>query len=240
MIDADGRADVNSVNVDARSGCRSAAQHLLDLGHRRFAIMSFLRDLGPPAVHAPKRGRGLEVAGMPLDQQKLHGYAEALTGAGINIDDVPMIQAHPWDRTAAALLLDEFRSATAVLAMADLQALSVIEEARRRGLNVPSDISVIGFNNIPEAAAANLTTIDSNGAEKGRVAARLVFSRWTSPSRNPADAPRRARHHRRCPATRILEWKIPLTRSSGPGLMAAFCAKGTAQVDLTRTSQKSV
>jgi DNA-binding LacI/PurR family transcriptional regulator len=176
VIDTDGRADVNSVNVDARSGCRTAAQHLLDLGHRRFAIMSFLRDLGPPVVHPPKRGRKLEVAGLPLDQQKLLGYSDALTGVGINIDDVPIIQAHPWDRTAAALLLSQFRSATAVLAMADMQALSVIEEARRRGLNVPSDISVVGFNNIPEAAAANLTTIDSNGAEKGRVAARLVFS----------------------------------------------------------------
>ena len=115
VIDTDGRADVNSVNVDARSGCRSAAQHLLDLGHRRFAIMSFLRDLGPPAVHTPKRGREPEVAGMPLDQQKLLGYVDALTGAGINIDDVPIVQAHPWDRTAAALLLNEFRSVTAVL-----------------------------------------------------------------------------------------------------------------------------
>ena len=78
---------------------------------------------------------------------------------------------HHWQR-----LRPQRSSATAVLAMADMQALSVIEEARRRGLNVPSDISVVGFNNIPEAAAANLTTIDSNGAEKGRVAARLVLS----------------------------------------------------------------
>jgi DNA-binding LacI/PurR family transcriptional regulator len=176
VIDIDGSAGVNSVNVDARSGCRAAAQHLLDLGHRRFAIMSFLRDLGPPVVHEPKRGRKLEVAGMPLDRQKLLGYADALTGTGIDIDDVPIIQAHPWDRTAAALLLNKFPSATAVLAMADMQALYVIEEARRRGLSVPSDLSVVGFNNIPEAAAVNLTTIDSNGAEKGRVAARLVFS----------------------------------------------------------------
>jgi DNA-binding LacI/PurR family transcriptional regulator len=176
VIDTDGPVDINSVNVDARSGCRSAAQHLLDLGHRRFAIMSFLRDLGPPVVHPPKRGRKLDVAGMPLDQQKLLGYADALKGVSIDIHDVPIIQAHPWDRTAAALLLSQFRSATAVLAMADMQALSVIEEARRRGLDVPSDLSVVGFNNIPEAVAANLTTIDSNGTEKGRVAARLVFS----------------------------------------------------------------
>src|SRR5689334_8754791 len=65
LIDIDGGLGVNSVNVDARSGCRAAAQHLLDLGHRRFAIMSFLRDLGPPVVHEPKRGRKLEVAGTP-------------------------------------------------------------------------------------------------------------------------------------------------------------------------------
>lgn len=176
VIDIDGGARVNSVNVDARSGCRVAAQHLLDLGHRRFAVMSFLRDLGPPVVHEPKSGRKLEVAGTPLDQQKLLGYADALTGAGIDVDDVPIVQAHPWDRTAASLLLNKFSNATAVLTMADLQALSVLEEARRRGLSVPRDLSVVGFNNIPEAAAADLTTIDSNGAEKGRVAARLVFS----------------------------------------------------------------
>jgi DNA-binding LacI/PurR family transcriptional regulator len=176
VIDTDGREGVNSVNVDARSGCRAAAQHLLDLGHRRFAIMSFLRDLGPPVVHPPERGRGLEVAGMLLDQQKLLGYSDALAGMGIDINDIPIVQAHPWDRTAAALLLDKFSKATAVLTMADLQAIAILEEARRRGRNVPSDLSVVGFNNIPEAAAANLTTIDSNGAEKGRVAARLVFS----------------------------------------------------------------
>ena len=165
-----------SVNIDARSGCRAAGQHLLDLGHRRFAIMSFLRDLGPPVVHAPERGRELEVAGMSLDQQKYRGYADALVGAGINIDDVPIVQAHPWDRSAAAFLLDMAPRATAVLAMADMQAIAIMDEARRRGLNVPTDLSVIGFNNIAEAAVADLTTVDLNGAEKGRVAARMVFA----------------------------------------------------------------
>ena len=60
--------------------------------------------------------------------------------------------------------------------MADMQAIAIMDEARRRGLNVPTDLSVIGFNNIAEAAVADLTTVDSNGAEKGRVAARMVFA----------------------------------------------------------------
>jgi DNA-binding LacI/PurR family transcriptional regulator len=179
VIDIEGDPKVNSVTIDARSGCRAVAQHLLDLGHRRFTIMSFLRVLGAPIVHAPRRGRGPEVAGMSLDQEKLLGYADALAGAGIDVDEVPIVQAHPWDPSAAALLLDTSPDATAVLAMADMQAISVMEAAVRRGLTVPGDLSVVGFNDIPEAAAANLTTIDSNGAEKGRVAARLVFAGGT-------------------------------------------------------------
>ena len=176
VIDIDGDANVSSVNIDARSGCLAAARHLLDLGHRRFAVMSFLRDLGPAIVHPPAHGRGLGVAGMPLDQQKLLGYTDALAAAGIDIDTVPIVQVHPWDRSAADLVFDVAPDATAILAMADLQAIAVIEEARRRGLAVPAELSVVGFNNIPEAAQANLTTIDSNGTEKGRLAARLVFA----------------------------------------------------------------
>ena len=67
---------------------------------------------------------------MSLDQEKYLGYADALAGAGIDIDDVPVVQAHPWDRTAAALLLDSAPDATAVLSMADMQAIAVMEEAR--------------------------------------------------------------------------------------------------------------
>lgn len=78
-----------------RSGCRDAARHLLTLGYPRFAILSFLRDLGPALFHPPRPGRGPGVAGMPLDQQKLLGYADALSASGIEIDDVPVVQAHP-------------------------------------------------------------------------------------------------------------------------------------------------
>jgi DNA-binding LacI/PurR family transcriptional regulator len=176
VVDVDAGPDVNSVRVDARAGGYAAAHHLLDLGHRRFAILSFLRDFGPARFHPPGAPRGAEAAGMPTDQDKLAGYADALAEAGIAIDDVPMVQAHPWDRSAAGLLLDVAPQVTAILSMAVMQALSVLDEAHRRGLDVPRDLSVVGYNDTAEAAASAppLTTVDAMMAEKGRLAARIV------------------------------------------------------------------
>ena len=178
VVDADAGPEINSVRADARTGCRAAGRHLTALGHRRFAIMSFLRGFGPALFHPPAPGRGLDIAGMLLDQEKLRGYADALAEAGIDIDDVPVVQAQPWDRDAAPLLLDRAPEATAILSRMDMQAIAVIEEARRRGREVPRDLSVIGYNDIPEAAASRppLTTVSGMQVEKGRAAARLLFA----------------------------------------------------------------
>jgi DNA-binding LacI/PurR family transcriptional regulator len=114
----------------------------------------------------------------------LRGYADALRSAGLDIDDIAVVQAHPADGSAPALILDAAPDATAILAMADMHAIAVMAEAQHRGKVVPRDLSVIGFNDIPEAARAAppLTTIDARGAERGRVAARMLID---------PDAPRR-------------------------------------------------
>ena len=177
VLDAEVGPEINSIRIDARAGCRSAAQHLIDLGHRRFAVMSFMRHIGRAVLHPPAAGRPPDIAGRELDQEKLAGYADALRGAGIQIDSVPVVQALPWDEEAAAMLLDAAPEATAVLSMSDLQAISVIAEARRRGMTVPKDLSVVGFNDIPQAGDADppLTTVDGMGVAKGRAAARMVI-----------------------------------------------------------------
>jgi DNA-binding LacI/PurR family transcriptional regulator len=177
VIDVDAGPEMNSVRVDAQAGSLAAARHLIGLGHRRFGIVSFLRDFGPPRFHPPGRPRNADAAGMPIDQEKLRGYAEALAEAGISIDDVPIVQAHPWEREAAKLMLDVAPEATAILSMSAMQGIAVVAEARRRGRSVPRDLSVVGFNDIPEAAEADppLTTVDGMGMEKGRVAARMVL-----------------------------------------------------------------
>lgn len=177
VMDSDQGPEVRSVCVDARAGAALAARHLVGLGHRRFAILSFLRDFGPPRLHPPGRPRPADAAGMEIDQAKLLGYADALAEAGIAIHDVPMVQAHPWERDAARLLLDVAPEATAILSMSAMQALAVMDEARLRGRAVPKDLSVVGYNDIPEAARATppLTTVDGMNAEKGRVAGRLLL-----------------------------------------------------------------
>lgn len=178
VMDVSPQPGINVVQVDVRPACRAAARHLLQLGHRRFAIVSFLRADAPAVFHPPAKGRRPEeIAGMRIDQEKFAGYTEALAEAGLAVDDVPVLQAYPPDPAAAAQMMDLAPDATAFLSMSDLQALGIVNEARRRGLSVPLDLSVIGFNDIPEATLSQprLTTVNSMAVERGRAAARIVF-----------------------------------------------------------------
>jgi DNA-binding LacI/PurR family transcriptional regulator len=177
VVDFDPGPSISSVRVDARAGCYAAAKHLIEHGHLRFAVLSFLRSSGSARVHPPRQLRSLEAAGMPIDQEKFHGYADAFSEAGLDINDVPMVQANPWDRDAAGMMLDAAPEATAILSMSVMQAIAIINEASRRGMSVPRDLSVAGFSDIPDAERSDppLTTVDGLGVEKGRTAARIVF-----------------------------------------------------------------
>ena len=88
-----------------------------------------------------------------------------------------MVQTDPWDRDAARVMLDVAPNATAILSMSVMQAIAVINEGRRRGLSVPRDLSVVGYNDIPDAERSDppLTTVDGLGVQRGRIAARIVF-----------------------------------------------------------------
>ena len=177
VVDFDPGPSISSVRVDARVGCYAAAKHLIEHGHRRFGILSFLRSSGSARVHPPGQRRSPEAAGIPPDVEKFHGYADALAESGLDINDVPMVQADPWDPDAARMMLDAAPDATAILSMTVMQAIAVINEARRRGMSVPHDLSVVGYNDIPDAERSDppLTTVDGLGIQKGRVAARIVF-----------------------------------------------------------------
>ena len=187
VMDVDGGPDISSVRIDDRDAARQAAQHLVDLGHRRFAILSVLRQSGrAPIFHGPAEHRHQLIAGYPNDRDRLSGIAEVLAGVGISINDVPIVEVFGGSADVAsfggaaegaAMLLDNAPDATAVLAMGDTQELAILAEARRRNIAVPYDLSVVGFDDPPQLALADppLTTIVQPTVEKGRAAARILF-----------------------------------------------------------------
>lgn len=156
-----GRSPQRSISADNRDGALQAVRHLVELGHRRIAHI---------------RGRvDLESALLRED-----GYRAALTEAGIPVDDTLIVDGgyRPETTTdAIAALLDLEHPPTAVFAANDLSALRALEVARERGVLVPRDLSIIGFDDIPEATTADpgLTTMHQPLLEMGRLAARRLI-----------------------------------------------------------------
>ncbi len=191
VVDIEGDAETNSVRIDDRTGARLAAAHLIALGHRRFAIFSVLRR-GPshapapslePVLHGAEESRHRLVRGFSIDDDRLAGYADALAEVRLSIDGIPIVECGA-DSVAnatkgARLFFDSSLDVTAILAMTDVQALAVIEEAQRRGIAVPDDLSVVGFDDIPEARLSKppLTTVVHPIVEKGETAARILFEK---------------------------------------------------------------
>jgi DNA-binding LacI/PurR family transcriptional regulator len=186
VVDFEVGPEVSSVCIDDRGGAREQIRHLTALGHRKIGIVSLIfcessrkRDVTGLGLADHKRW---EPADIPVTRERLAGYADGLAEAGLSIDDTPIIEAHKEPELAAlgaAKLLDLAPDITAIVAMADIFALPVLAEARRRGMAVPRDLSVVGFDDDPEAATSDppLTTIQQPGEEKGRMAAELIVGR---------------------------------------------------------------
>jgi len=179
-IDMDAGPDMSTLDVDHREGARLAAEHLVKLGHRRFGIISLeVNDDGH--VGPVDRARRL-AAEDSVSRDRFLGYEDALTAAGVSFDDVPIMES-PNDREEgmkmAAALFNADPTITAVLAMSDVLAIAAMKVAKDRGFAVPQDISIVGFDDVPEAAAATppLTTVHQPIMEKGRRAAQLIFDR---------------------------------------------------------------
>src|SRR6267378_3187089 len=131
-------------------------------------------------AHAVDDEERLRSAEYRTQRDRAAGYAAALAERGIKLDQLPIMEV-PNERQVAARHAEELLSArpetTAILAMSDVVALAAMDAARARGLRVPQDLSVVGFDDIPDAATADppLTTISQPILEKGRLAARLIF-----------------------------------------------------------------
>ncbi|RWK43402.1 LacI family DNA-binding transcriptional regulator [Mesorhizobium sp.] len=178
ILESDAGPDVNSIRIDGRKGALLAVRHLTNLGHRHFAILSVRRTSGPPIVHMPGKAKRRLAGGFPLDHERLDGFAQGLAEINLSIDDVPIIETTPGEPAAGAVVFDQVPEATAILTMSDWQAITVLDEALRRGINIPEDVSVVGFDGTAEAARTTppLTTVAQDIVGKGRLAAAMVFA----------------------------------------------------------------
>ena len=152
-----------SVAAANRRGAFAAARHLLELGHRRIAVVS-----GPlDRLCARERLDGVRAAlaagGAPLDERLLR------PGMWFTFED---------GRTHAAELLRLGEPPTAVLGGNDLQAFGVYEAARQAGIRIPDELSVVGFDDISYGGWCGppLTTVRQPITEMGATAARLVLA----------------------------------------------------------------
>ncbi len=195
LVDSATTGDAVSVDVDDEGGARLAAAHLLELGHRDFAIL---------AIDGP---RSTTTGGRGVVERRLRGYREALATAGVDLPD-SRVASGPASIDGGIEAFDRLWASggrpTAVLAMSDAMAIGAIRAVHLRGRAVPGDISVVGFDDIDLAASTDppLTTVHQPVRGKGESAARLLLSVMEGELAAPV--------HRR------LETRLVVRSSTGP------------------------
>jgi LacI family transcriptional regulator len=153
--------DIPSVSAAHHSGARQLTAHLTELGHTRIGVIA-----GPREWLAA--------------DARLSGHAAALADAGILPD--PSLVRHDQPTTqhgyrAAASLLDLDPRPTALVAFNDKAAIGALQAATERGLSVPTDLSIAGFDDIDlsRASTPQLTTVRQPLQEMGRMAVSLLI-----------------------------------------------------------------
>jgi LacI family transcriptional regulator, galactose operon repressor len=151
---------IPSVSAAHTSGADQAVRHLLELGHRRIAHIA-----GP--------------GGWVSTEERLRGYHAVLGAAGILPDPALTVEALPEvdaGSAAAERLLDLPEPPTAIFCFNDNIAIGVFQAARARGLRLPDDLSVVGFDDVEYATMVTpaLTTVRQPLAEMGRTAVSLL------------------------------------------------------------------
>jgi DNA-binding LacI/PurR family transcriptional regulator len=160
------------IGIEDRAGARAAAEHLRALGHEHVAvIVDRLRDdrTGDRIIDAARIADGY----YRVSRERIAGYFEGL-GGPVPVFETVENEPAAGGRGAEALLALTPRP-TALLCASDQLALGAIQAIRAAGLDVPGDIAVVGYDDVPEAARAGLTTVRQPLLEKGREAGRLLL-----------------------------------------------------------------
>jgi DNA-binding LacI/PurR family transcriptional regulator len=179
FVDYPNHPDCTTVRVRDRSGARALAEHLIQLGHKRFGIISsrFTEDFREGLSDWSRLKHDFY-----YEKERLIGYRQALEEANIDLSHQVRIfeckhSATLFGRRAITAFLAAKFKPTAILAVSDMLAIGAIEQLKESGFKVPNDVSVAGFDDVPEASRIEppLTTVRQDSEEKGRRAAKFLL-----------------------------------------------------------------
>lgn len=168
---------VDRVGIDDRAAITQLANRLIALGHRKVGVlcMRLARDRSDGFATLERQ----RDASFHVQRARLSALADAFGAVGVDWATVPVVERFDHSITsgasAAAQLLDAEPEVTAVLCTSDILALGALNEAKRRNMRVPGDLTITGFDGIPESERVDLTTIRQPVLEKGRAAGQLLL-----------------------------------------------------------------
>ncbi|MGE7763629.1 LacI family DNA-binding transcriptional regulator [Peribacillus sp. NPDC097895] len=155
--------EVNSdyVGIDYPEGARIAVNHLIEKGHKRIALLGGIKESSTWI-------------------ERMEGYSEALSRAGLEVDESLVIDSAPTREgglEAVLKVLEIPNPPTAIFCFSDLIAFGVMQGLRMKGINPGIDIDIVGFDNVPVAEIYHppLTTISSFPRRIGKEAANLLY-----------------------------------------------------------------
>lgn len=173
MIDSEPEAGIPCVNIDDEFGAYESMKHLLDLGHREITILTFLN---------PAEGDYTKYQGVV--KRRLSGYRKAMSQYGLSLEDdnIDLLEcgiSNEGGEIAFSKLLKKKRLPTAIITMSDILAKGVYSAAKKNGVEIPKDLSVVGFDNSPVSRELTppLTTVNQLTKEKGKLAAKILWDK---------------------------------------------------------------
>jgi len=162
---------IATVSSDLTAGAVLATQYLIEAGHRTIGMLAYERS-------------------QPHRRRREHGFTRALDDAGLGHDASMIARSDPTvdgGRAAIRKLLASAPEVTAVFAYNDLMAMGAIAELRDQGCNVPEDIAVVGFDDIPlvELMTPAITSVRLDRERVGNEAVKLAVALSNDPTRTP-------------------------------------------------------
>lgn len=157
--------NADQVVIDDMEASYKATRHLIEAGRRRIAHFA-----GPQSL--------------VIGKDRLQGYMNALTEAGLPVDNRLIVEADNYERARRAVIemFDAGIVPDGIFAVNDLTAIGAMQTIQKKGFIIPDDISIVGFSDgsLSGITDPHLTSVDQHGYEMGTTAAEMLFSRILS------------------------------------------------------------